>query len=136
MVDLRWTRDNVFADHRRGVVARGPGVYDVPDEAVDAYLKHASGGWEQVPPDDTDSEAAADESADTNDTAVNDEADTEAERSEFDVDAFLDRTPMEDVVGDIAAGVADEQLDAVAAAAERKGVQEAVENRRAVLSEG
>jgi len=133
MTELRWTRDTVFADHRRGVVARGPGVYDVPEAAVEEYLGHPCGGWER--PEDPEDEDDGDDT-DANDTAVNDEADTEDERSEFDVDAFLDRTPMEDVVADIAAGVTDGHLDAVAEAAERKGVQEAVKDRRAALSEG
>jgi hypothetical protein len=139
MAELRWTRDTVFADHRRGVVARGPGVYDVPEDAVGAYLEHASGGWEQVPPDDpdddTDTEADA-ESDDANDVVAEDESDNEdTAAGDIDVNAFLNRTPMADVVDDITAGVADEQLNAVAAAAERKGVQEAVEERRAALSE-
>lgn len=51
----------------------------------------------------------------------------------FDADAFVDRTPMEDVVEDIRAGEVDDHLDAVAEAADRVGVEDAVGERRAEL---
>jgi hypothetical protein len=49
---------------------------------------------------------------------------------EFDAAAFVDRTPMEDVVQDIKSGEYDEHLDAIEAAAERNGVQDAIDERR------
>jgi len=71
-----------------------------------------------------------------------DEADRDEEDSDddedgddggFDVEAFLDRTPVDDVVEDIHAGEVDDHLDAVAEAAERVTVQDAVGERRAEL---
>ena len=35
MTELRWTRDSTFHDGERNFRATGPGVYDVPEEAVD-----------------------------------------------------------------------------------------------------
>lgn len=49
---------------------------------------------------------------------------------EFDVDAFLDRTPVEDVADDIRAGEADGHLDAVEETADRVTVEDAIEDRR------
>jgi len=51
----------------------------------------------------------------------------------FDVDAFLDRTPVDDVVEDIEAGEVDDHLDAVAEAAGRVTVEDAIGQRRAEL---
>lgn len=51
---------------------------------------------------------------------------SEPDRDEFDAAAFVDRTPMSDVVEDIKSGDHDNRLDAIEAAAERKGVQAAV----------
>jgi hypothetical protein len=52
MPELRWTRDSTFHDGQRNFRARGPGVYDVPEEAVEDYLDHRSGAWERVEEDD------------------------------------------------------------------------------------
>ena len=108
MVELYWPRRGRFRDIERGFVADSEGVYDVDDDAEEQYR---SRGWED--PDETD-----------------DEADSEAEEEEFDAEAFVDRTPMDDVVDDIENGEADDHLDAVAEAADREGVQDAVEARR------
>lgn len=124
MARLRWTRRGRWLDNRRGVDVTGAGVYQVPDGAVEEYLDHPSDGWQRV----DDSEA---ESQDGDEDEDEDDTDAEA----FDVDAFLDRTPMADVVDDIAAGDADGHLDAVASAADRKGVQDAVDDRRDTLEE-
>lgn len=49
---------------------------------------------------------------------------------EFDAEAFVDRTPMSDVIDDLESGAYDEHLDAIEAAAERVGVQDAIDARR------
>lgn len=51
--------------------------------------------------------------------------------SAFDAEAFVDRTPMDDVVADVESGEYDERLAAIADAAERQGVLDAVGERRA-----
>jgi hypothetical protein len=55
MTELRWTRDSTFHDGERNFRATGPGVYDVPEEAVEEYLDHRSGAWER-PEEDGDEE--------------------------------------------------------------------------------
>ncbi len=72
-----------------------------------------------------------------------DEGETDSDDEEasdgdgFDAEAFVDRSPMDDVIEDIEAGGADEYLDAVQAAEEdgrdRVGVQDAIGERRAEL---
>ena len=47
MTELKWTRDSTFHDGSRNFRARGPGVYDVPEDAVEEYLDHRSGAWER-----------------------------------------------------------------------------------------
>ncbi|QLH78678.1 hypothetical protein HZS55_15890 [Halosimplex rubrum] len=64
---------------------------------------------------------------------IDDSADGEGDG--FDAAAFVDRTPMDDVVEDIQAGEADDHLRAVAEAADRVGVEDAVGQRRAELEE-
>ena len=54
MTELRWTRDSTFHDGARNFRAHGPGVYDVPEEAVEDYLDHRSGAW--VRPEETSNE--------------------------------------------------------------------------------
>lgn len=49
---------------------------------------------------------------------------------DFDVESFVDRTPVSDVVEDIEAGDVDGHLDAVEATADRVSVEQAVEDRR------
>ncbi|MDL0127074.1 hypothetical protein [Halobacterium salinarum] len=77
MTELKWTRDSTFHDGGRNFRARGPGVYDVPEEAVEEYLDHRSGAWEHVDEDDTDTEQSANDagSESSNDSA--DDGDTE-----------------------------------------------------------
>jgi len=115
---------------------RGAGRFEVGDEAdVDAemaaYLVDERGDFDYVdgPPDDAPSE----EDGPPDDTGDNAEAD-DAGDDEFDVDAFLDRTPVSDVADGICAGEADDHLDAVQEAAERVTVQDAVGERRAELA--
>jgi hypothetical protein len=59
--------------------------------------------------------------------------DSDGDSTEFDAAAFVDRTPMDDVIEDIHAGEADGHLDDVAAEASRVGVEDAVGERRAEL---
>jgi hypothetical protein len=51
------------------------------------------------------------------------------EEHTFDAAAFVDRTPMADVVEDIESGEVDAHLEEIAATADRVGVQDAVETR-------
>lgn len=110
------------------VVVRGIGEFDPGDrvEVSDAdaqYLVEERGDFEVIDGDDETDDAA--EEADDSDVAI----------ATGDAEAFVDRTPMEDVVEDIEDGVVDEVLDQVEAAAERKGVLEAIEARRDELEQ-
>jgi hypothetical protein len=49
---------------------------------------------------------------------------------DFDVAAFVDRTPMDDVVADIKSGEYDAHLDAIEAEASRQGVLDTIDGRR------
>lgn len=84
-------------------------VDDAVGEKLLTMHRHVSRGR---PPDDSVSEADADDTSD------------------FDAAAFVDRTPMDDVIADIEAGVADDHLDAVAEEASRQGVLDAVSERQ------
>lgn len=72
----------------------------------------------------------------TDEPDEDDPGDEAEESEEFDVMAFVDRTPVEDVAEDILAGEADAYLDAIAEAADRVTVQDAVGERRAALEVG
>ncbi len=63
------------------------------------------------------------------------ESASDDEEDGFDVEAFLDRTPVEDVEEDIHAGEVDDHLDAVQEAADRVTVETAAGERRAELEE-
>lgn len=131
MTELRWPdgrgqfvdRDPdrvaaVLGGDARTLVCEPGDTIDVSDgDVADHYIDR---GFEGVapasPPDDTD------------------DADASTGESEaFDPAAFVDRTPVEDVVDDIEAGAADGHLDAVAAADDRKMVHDAVDARRQEL---
>lgn len=49
----------------------------------------------------------------------------------FDAEAFLNRTPMTDVIEDIESGIVDAHLEQLAEQADRQGVQNAIEDRQA-----
>jgi hypothetical protein len=84
-------------------------------------------------PESADTGADSDgESGDDSDGGLDESTDADGPDA-FDAGAFLDRTPVEDVAADIRAGEADGHLDAVAEAAERVTVQDAVGERRAEL---
>ncbi|MFB6237523.1 MAG: hypothetical protein ABEH81_04045 [Halopenitus sp.] len=91
---------------------------DVDDSDLLEHLTEVRGDFEIVDEED--------------DTATDDE-EAEAEAETFDVGEFLDRTPVDDVVENIAAGEADGHLDEVAEEASRVTVQDAVGERRAEL---
>lgn len=85
-----------------------------------------------------DFEVHVEKQADLGDVVQEDEPsdetdEEEAEADEFAVDEFLDRTPVEDVAEDIVAGEVDDNLEAIAEAADRVTVQDAVGERRAEL---
>lgn len=54
----------------------------------------------------------------------------EGSSDDFDAAEFVGRTPMDDVVDDIESGDYDEHLEAIKEAADREGVQDAVDERR------
>lgn len=91
-------------------------------DGLAAHLCESRGDFDRV-----DDAGEADEATEDVDDEQTDESDG------FDAEAFADRTPMDDVIEDIEAGEADEHLDAVAEAADRVGVQDAVGERRAEL---
>ncbi len=80
-----------------------------------------------------DTAEKSDAGDDEGETDSDEQADQDDETDDFDVDAFLDRTPVDDVVEDIEAGEVDDHLDAVAEAAGRVTVEDAIGQRRAEL---
>ncbi len=99
-------------------VSRGEAEY-VLEERTDFELVEGSL--------DGDEDDAEDDDADEG------EAEEDSDDDGFDVEAFLDRTPVEDVEDDIHAGEVDDHLDAVQEAADRVTVETAVGERRAEL---
>jgi len=126
MTELRWTRDSTFQDGGRNFQARGPGVYDVPEEAVEEYLDHRSGAWERV--DDTDDGAEAEPAAEDETADAQDAAASEEELAEV-----LDGT-IGEVEDALETGDYDDVLDELEALEEdgegRKGVFSALDDRR------
>ena len=120
MTELRWTRDSTFHDGARNFRARGPGVYDVPEEAVEDYLDHRSGAWER-PEETSDEEQSAD--------FPNDGADVD----EDELAELLDGT-IGEVEDALETGEYDTVLDELEALEEdgegRKGVFSAIDERR------
>ena len=120
MTELRWTRDSTFQDGGRNFQARGPGVYDVPEEAVEEYLDHRSGAWER--PEETSDE---EQSADSQDDGADVDEDELAE--------LLDGT-IGEVEDALETGEYDTVLDELEALEEdgegRKGVFSAIDERR------
>jgi len=118
MTELRWTRDSTFHDGERNFRATGPGIYDVPEEAVEDYLDHRSDAWER--PEETSDKEQSAESQD-------------ADVDEDELAAVLDGTigKVEDA---LETGEYDDVLDELVALEEdgegRKGVFSAIEERR------
>jgi len=138
MPELKWTRDRTYYDGQRGFRAEGPGVYDVPEEAVEEYLDHRSGGWERVDEEDADTDAGDDERVLSNATATVDvdasepidgsdeepigEGGSEPTDDEGEVtpDDLASSDDWRWVVDTIESGTVDDQLDAVEAAEEER----------------
>ena len=119
MIELRWTRDSTFHDGERNFRATGPGLYDVPEEAVDEYLDHRSDAWER--PEETSDE---EQSAESQDDGTDVDEDELAE--------LLDGT-IGEVEDALETGEYDTVLDELEALEEdgegRKGVFSAIEER-------
>ena len=126
MTELRWTRDSTFQDGARNFQARGPGVYDVPEEAVEEYLDHRSGAWERVA--DVDDEAEAEPAAEDETAVAQDAAFSKQELAEV-----LDGT-IGEVKEALETGDYDDVLDELEALEEdgegRKGVFSALDDHR------
>jgi hypothetical protein len=120
MIELRWTRDSTFHDGERNFRATGPGIYDVPEEAVEDYLDHRSGAWER-PEETSDEEQSAD--------FPNDGADVD----EDELAELLDGT-IGEVENALETGEYDDVLDELETLEEdgegRKGVFSAIDERR------
>jgi len=126
---------------------RHPDGADAPDQISlgpvrDSVATDADGVFE-VDEDREDYEDVVERLQEAGHTSVEQEAeDDEPEATAedaVDVEAFVDRTPMSEVVEDIESGTVDDVLDAVEAAEQdtrdRKGVLEAIEDRREALDD-
>jgi len=101
----------------RGFVAVDDGPQD-PSADDEADSESRDSGDEAAAPDgdNSDDEAGGDSDDDDDDT--------------FNVESFLDRTPVDVVVEDIEQGQVDDHLDTVEAAADRVTVERAVDDRQ------
>ena len=124
MTELRWTRESTFHDGQRNFRATGPGVYDVPEDAVEDYLDHRSDAWERV--DDGGDEGQSDSDQE-------DDAEADAELSDDELAEVLDGT-IPEVEEELATGDYDDVLDELEALEEdgedRSGVYSAIDDRR------
>ena len=124
MTELRWTRESTFHDGQRNFRATGPGVYDVPEDAVEDYLDHRSDAWECV--DDGGDEGESDSDQE-------DDAEADAELSDDELAEVLDGT-IPEVEEELATGDYDDVLDELEALEEdgedRSGVYSAIDDRR------
>jgi hypothetical protein len=126
MLRVRYTADG--GHYRVSGYGFDPGDEHEVDRELASYLSDRDDfvvilEKEEGRADQTDDEAVADA-----------ETEAESEDSEgFDVDAFVDRTPVDDVADDIRAGEADGHLDELAEAAGRVTVSDAIGERRAEL---
>jgi hypothetical protein len=136
MTELRWPDGRGrFVDRNTdrtpvdGVLTVLPGETISVDDS-DVAAQYLGRGFEAVDADGADG-SVDDEHAVESDA----EPATDADQGDFDVEAFVDRTPVEVVIDDIDAGKADGHLDAVAEADGRVTVQKAVEDRRDVIGD-
>jgi hypothetical protein len=107
MPHYEWTGDGVYRDRRNDREVAPGDVVELTEHVAEPVaalrrVEHGEADADAPQPDDD---------------------------SEFDVEAFLDRTPVSDVAEDIERGAADDRLDDVKAAASRKTVETAVEDR-------
>lgn len=148
MPELQWPdgrgrfvdRDGDRVDDPPRVVQPG-GTVDVDDDtaahyqdrgfvAVDADPKPSADDEADSESQDGDGEDPAPD-GDGNDGDDGDGGDSNGDDGDtFDVESFLDRTPVEDVVDDIEAGQVDGHLDAVEDAADRVTVERAIDDRQ------
>lgn len=125
MTELKWTRDSTFHDGGRNFRARGPGVYDVPEEAVEEYLDHRSGAWERVDEDDTEQPANDAGSEDSNASA--DDGDTETTSEPDGEGGTLPFNPEEHTNAEIEERIAD--IDDVETVRALKNLEEEQQDR-------
>ncbi|WP_049979367.1 hypothetical protein [Halolamina rubra] len=128
MPRARYTADG--GTYRVGGISFDPGdEYEVDHELADYLSDH----------DDfvvsVEKEASPEEDdGDADETDSDENQDDDGDEDGFDAEAFVDRTPMDDVVDDIHAGEADEHLDELSELDDlRVGVQDAIGERRAEL---
>jgi hypothetical protein len=126
MTELKWTRDSTFHDGGRNFRARGPGVYDVPEEAVEEYLDHRSGAWEHVDEDDTDTEQSAND-AGSEDSNASDDGDTETTSEPEGEGGALPFNPEEHTIAEIEERIAD--IDDVETVRALKNLEEEQQDR-------
>lgn len=93
------------------------------DEEFAVYLAEERGDFREVDVQDVEHRE------------VEDDNDADEAGDSFDAAAFVDRTPVGDVVDDIEAGEVDDHLAVVAEAAARVTVEDAVGERRAELED-
>ena len=124
MTELRWTRESTFHDGQRNFRATGPGVYDVPEDAVEDYLDHRSDAWERVDDGGDEEESDGDQE---------DDAEADAELSDDELAEVLDGT-IPEVEEELATGDYDDVLDELEALEEdgedRSGVYSAIDDLR------
>lgn len=133
MPRLRWDGHGVFRDGQSGVVAGpGPGrplVHEVDEETARRFLDRR--GWVCLD-DSGEGETGASDSAPDDD--VPDDSATAS--ADFDASAFVDRTPMGDVISDLESGDYDEHLAEIRVAEtqgrDRKGVHEVLDDLESV----
>lgn len=138
MPELRWPEGRGrFVDRDSDRVEDPPLVITPGDTItvdIDVASHYQDRGFDVVSVDEGGDDSTQDPSADdeatgeSQDGVADDRGD--GDDDDFDVDAFLDRTPVEDVVDDIEAGQADGHLEAVKDAADRVTVERAVDDRR------
>ena len=124
MTELRWTRESTFHDGQRNFRATGPGVYDVPEAAVEDYLEHRSGAWERVDEGGDEEESDSDQEED---------AEADVEFSDDELAEVLNGT-IPEVEEELATGDYDDVLDELEALEEdgedRSGVYSTIDDRR------
>lgn len=98
--------------------------YETAAALVDQYGVE----WPDGDPGPPESDSDSDSDSDSETEAESDDSDTDSD--EFDAEAFVDRTPMGNVIADIESGDYDDHLDEIEAVAQRQGVTNAVDDRR------
>jgi len=97
---------------------------------ADSPLETDDEGYAEVGDDAADQLVALHTHLDHSGPPTDSDGDGDAAADTFDAAAFVDRTPMSAVVADIESGGYDEHLGDIKDAADRQGVQDAVDERR------